>query len=446
MEGDLTSIDNICEILDNVAVKSDELKKHDGFYFGEDDSDESRKKRLMRSLRRFMVTGKSYPWEEDACFKSMKKQTRPKFGGHPLLRSDKETEVFQALPTEIAEVLTENRCTMLSRSLPTPIFTEPIFQLYNSCHSATAEDSQIYESSIRPPVSEGLPIVANLLLSYLRRELVILGLEDARYVRFKPKKDPTSCYKRDSSFQFLSGEQIPTLDILHRSDKELKVRSLLACFDAELLMYIDADFHELPCFWSIFLACLRYLWVNAGLKDWEVNAFVAQFALSGLFTASDKNFSRLKGIFKGGDPECPEELPACERSLILANQFVAVYYAISRAQAITGTPFRRSTDDPGPCLLDIFSGSLFTILYDLFKNDPNIGESTRLTARIIDDKWIGMHEDNDNDEELDCYENAIKNYFDVMKFYISPLRNFDRRVAEKGLEFALEENISKSIF
>ncbi|CBY39600.1 unnamed protein product, partial [Oikopleura dioica] len=104
-----------------------------------------------------------------------------------------------------------------------------------------------------------------------------------------------------------------------------------------------------------------------------------------------------------------------------------VYYAIMRAQGITGTPFERSTDGPGPCLKDIFSGSLFAILYRSFKNDAEIGDATQLTARIIENKLIGMHEDSENDKELDCYENAVANYFKIINFYISPLRNFDRR-------------------
>ena len=103
-------------------------------------------------------------------------------------------------------------------------------------------------------------------------------------------------------------------------------------------------------------------------------------------------------------------------------------------------PFERSKDDPGPCLLDIFSGSLFAILYRSFKNDPEIGDASQLTARIIEDKLIGMHEDSDNDKELDCYENAVENYFKIINFYISPLRNFDKRAAENGLNAALEEN------
>ena len=65
--------------------------------------------------------------------------------------------------------------------------------------------------------------------------------------------------------------------------------------------------------------------------------------------------------------------------------------------------------------------------------------STQLTARIIEHKLIGMHEDSDNDKELDCYENAVGNYFKIINFYISPLRNFDRRAAKNGLKTALEE-------
>jgi len=417
---DLSSIDYICDALDDVALKSDQLKNHDGAYF--DDSSDSRKTRLIRSLRRFMVTGKSYPWEEDDCFKAVKRQLNAAINGHPLPRGAKETEAFRNLPAEIAKTLMTNRSRLLSSALPAPFFTEMTFQLYNSCHPDQDENAN------------------NLLLSYLRRELVILDLDEARYFRYRPKASPISSYKRDSSFTFLNGEEIPTLDVLYKSKKEQKVRSFLACFDAELLIYIDADFHELPCFWSIFLASLRYLWINARLKEWEVNAFVAQFALCGLFTAPDKHFDRLKTLFQGGEPERQVELPACQNSLVLANQFVTVYYAIMRAQGITGTPFERSTDGPGPCLKDIFSGSLFAILYRSFKNEPEIGDATQLTARIIEDKLIGMHEDSDNDKELDCYENAVGNYFKIINFYISPLRNFDRRAAKNGLKTALEEN------
>ena len=417
---DLISIEYICDALDDVALKSDQLKNHNGPYFG--DSHDSRRTRLIRSLRRFMVTGKSYPWEDDDCFKTENNPLNPAIGGHPLLRGAEETEVFQALQGKIANELMTNRSRLLSSALPAPFFTESIFQLYNSCNPCLDANA------------------GNLLLSYLRRELVIFGIEDAKYARYERKGSRISCYERDQSFAFLNGEEIPTLDVLYKSDKELKVRSFLACFDAELLMYIDADFHELPCFWSTFLACLRYLWVHARLKEWEVNALVMQFALTGLFTAPDKHFDRLKTLFQGGEPERQVELPACEASLTLANQFVTVYYAVMRAQGITGRPFERSNDDPGPCLLDIFSGSLFTILYRSFETDTQIGDATELTARIIEDELIGMNEDSDNDKELECYENAVENYFKIMNFYISPLRKFDRRVVEKGLKAALEEN------
>ena len=66
---------------------------------------------------------------------------------------------------------------------------------------------------------------------------------------------------------------IKPLYVLETASKEEKIRTLLSCFDAEILLYIDKKLPRKPAFILIFLACLRYVWKQTKLKSWERQLF-----------------------------------------------------------------------------------------------------------------------------------------------------------------------------
>ena len=167
---------------------------------------------------------------------------------------------------------------------------------------------------------------------------------------------------QEIKFNYLSKSAVQPIYNLYQSNKEEKIRTFLACFDSEILMYIDKNITGKPAFIIVFLACLRYLWKQTKMKSWEcklkldltcklsgvclVDAFVAQFALLDIFTSETKHFGRLKWLVTGGTETSPVELPACERSIILSNLFSSVYYATMRARVVCGQPWENDDRPP----------------------------------------------------------------------------------------------------
>lgn len=442
--GDCASIERICRKLDEVALKSEEMYHElvrKSYY-----CERARRNRFIKSIRRFMVMDKAYPWEEDKTFNTAPAFYRSKRGKHPLLRAAKNTEAFDSLPQEIASVLESSRDACLSSALPAPIFTELVFQIYNCIHQLSCEDEEeAQEDDIGADKIEGnkLPVISTLLTKYLRRELAILDVDEARYFRYKLNtKSWFKTIEQEWAFQYLSKREVPTLPALYKSSREEKVRAFLACFDAEIIMFIDPNFSTMPCFIITFMACLRYLWAQTNMEEWEVDAFVAQFALLDLFTSPDKHFRRLKWLFGGGEETCPVELPACERSITLANLFAAIYYAIMRCQVVTGLPFQEGNGKP--CLKDIFSGSVFACTYHILKNNPAKSSSGRHACGIYDNKWLGMDPESNNKMEIECYEKAATVYDRMRANFITPLRKFDARLAEmKNAEESRQEELKQ---
>ncbi|CAG5094525.1 Oidioi.mRNA.OKI2018_I69.XSR.g13636.t1.cds [Oikopleura dioica] len=440
--GDCASIERICRKLDEVALKSEEMY-HDlvrkSFY-----CERARRNRFIKSIRRFMVMDKAYPWEEDKTFNTVPAFYRSKKGKHPLLRGAKNTEAFDALPEPIASALEASRDAALSAALPVPIFTEQVFQIWNCLHERSTEEETVDEElEVDQLKGNKLPVISMLLKKYLRRELAILDIDEARYYRYKPNtKSWNIIIEQEWAFRYLSKNEVPTLPTLYKSSREEKVRAFLACFDAEIVMFIDPNFSNMPCFMITFIACLRYLWVQTNMEEWEVDAFVAQFALLDLFTSPDKHFRRLKWLFGGGEETCPVELPACERSITLANLFAAVYYAVMRCQVVTGLPFQDGNGKP--CLKDIFSGSVFACTYQILKSSPAKRNSGRYACGIYDDKWLGMNPESNNKMEAECYEKAATVYDRMRANFITPLRKFDARLAEmKSAEQARQEELKQ---
>ena len=112
-----------------------------------------------------------------------------------------------------------------------------------------------------------------MLRKYLKRELFILELDDAEFYRFKDgipdSKHMFTIIDRESKFNYLSKTPVQPIYNLYLATKEEKVRAFLACFDAEILMYIDKSIYKKPPFIVCFLACIRYLWKQTKMKSWE---------------------------------------------------------------------------------------------------------------------------------------------------------------------------------
>lgn len=452
-ENNCKSVSSIVQAINGVTFKEGQTSNNGDF------NDLKRRDRFIRSVRRMMVPTRKYPWENDPQFHIDHNLVREKIGSHPLLRPAKSSPEFSKLRDEVKKVIVENRDYILNSPLPAPLLTENVLHLYNSIHPGVKkripenEDEFNRESdeieddfpqyddisitdttkTTKNKKERDLPVVSNLLRKYLKRELFVLELDDAEYYRYKEgTSDPRYMYtiiETEFEFSYLSKQSVQPIYHLYNSSKEEKIRAFLACFDAEILMYIDKNITQKPPFIIVFLACLRYLWKQSKLKSWELDAFVAQFSLLDIFTSQNKHFGRLYWLVTGGKEESPVELPASERALILANLFSSVYYASLRAQVICGLPWK--DDDRVPTFKDIFSGTVFTCCYQILKENPEYRSNGKEACGLDDQRWIGIDLKSNNESERNCYYKAASIYDKFKKDYINPFAKFDERVREE---------------
>ena len=121
--------------------------------------------------------------------------------------------------------------------------------------------------------------VAGVLEKYLRRELSILELDDAEYFHYKENEEVkfmSTIIEREPEFNYLAKTPIQPIYNLYATTKAEKIRSYLACFDTEVLIYFNPKVENLtPCI-LVFLSSLRYLAKQVKLKDWEGMQFLVQ--------------------------------------------------------------------------------------------------------------------------------------------------------------------------
>jgi len=402
-----------CAKISSLVLKIDEVSKKETarleFHF----ADQNRSDRLMETVSRFMVRNVGYPWKSDPNYR---RPEQPQvIGAHPLVRAEKYNDEFEKLNDEVKSILLAQRASVLSSPLPFPILTEPNLHLYNTIHY--------------PDDEAQLPSVDRLLTKYLKRELAILELDDAEYFHYKDVDDVkfmSTIIECDRDFVSLQKTKIQPIYNLYAATKKEKLRAYLACFDAEVLLYSVNRIETLtPCL-LVFLSTLRYMAKQVKLRDWEVSAFVAQFALLDVFIHPNKHFGRLKWLTYGGEESSkpPVEIPADARHLVLANLFSSVYYATQRARVLCGRPFEGHPNPPD--FKYVFSGAIFACVYRLLKENPDHQLHGVQACGLEDQNWIGIKNRN-NQSEIKCYEKAATIY-DKLMGYIRMFVEYDEKV------------------